>query len=106
MGGQAKTLKQIDAAKSVVDDVMDLLDTYGRPADRKIEGQFLNAVMTIARIRVREIQSELSQAHLRAFTSPEHVTVVDKTTFDHISWFRAVGPTHLSNLLAGRRNRA
>jgi hypothetical protein len=106
MGGQAKTLKQIDAAKSVVDDVMDLLDTYGRPTERKIEGLFLNAVTAIARIRVREIQTELSQAHLRAFTSPEHVTVVDKTVLDHLTWFRAIGPAHLSSLLAGRRNRA
>jgi hypothetical protein len=53
---------------------------------------------------VREIQRELSQAHLRAFTSPEHVAVVDKTVFDDLSVFRAIGPTRLANLLAGRKS--
>ena len=59
MSGEAKTLKQIEAAESVVTDAMELLDTYSPRQDSRVETRLVYAAMTITRMRLREVQSEL-----------------------------------------------
>ena len=102
MSGEAKTLKQIEAAQSVVTDAMELLDTYSPRKDRKVATRFVCAAMTVTRKRLREVQSELYHAYLRAATSPENTTIVSKEAFEDVRLFRAIGPTRLSDLLKER----
>jgi hypothetical protein len=103
MSGEAKTLTQIEAAQSVVNDALELLDTYYPRQDRKVEARFVYAAMTVTRRRLREVESELSQAYLRAAMAPENTTIVSKEAFEDVRLFRAIGPTRLSNLLKDRR---
>jgi hypothetical protein len=103
MSGEAKTLTQIEAAQSVVNDALELLDTFYPRQDRKVEARFVYAAMTVTRRRLREVESELSQAYLRAVTAPENTTIVSKEAFEDVRLFRAIGPTRLSNLLKDRR---
>lgn len=102
MSSEAKTLTQIKAAKSVVADVMDLLDTYSPRHDRRVEERFVDAAMTVTRRRLREVESELSQAYLRASVAPEETTIVSKEALEDVRLFRAIGPARLSNLLKDR----
>jgi hypothetical protein len=103
MSGDAKTLTQIEAAQTVVNNALELLDTYYPRQDRRIEARFVYAAMTVTRRRLREVQSELSHAHFRAAMAPENTTIVSKEAFADVRLFRAIGPTQLSNLLKGRR---
>jgi hypothetical protein len=103
MSGEAKTLTQIEAAQSVVNDAMELLDTYSPRQDRRVEARFVYAAMTVTRRRLREVQSELSDAYLRAAMAPENTTIVSKEAFEDVRLFRAIGPTRLSNLLKDRQ---
>ena len=103
MGGEAKTLKQIEAARSVIRDAMDLLETFCPRQDRKAEARFVYAAMTVTRRRLEEVSSELRDAHYRAHMSPENTATVSKDLFESVRLFRAIGPARLSNLLANRR---
>jgi hypothetical protein len=103
MSGEAKTLTQIEAAQSVVKDAMELLDTYSPRQDRRVEDRFVYAAMTVTRRRLREVESELFQAYLRAAVAPENTTIVSKEAFEDVKLFRAIGPTRLSNLLKDRQ---
>jgi hypothetical protein len=105
MSGEAKTQKQIETAQSVVTDAMELLDTYSPRQDREVEARFVYAAMTVTRRRLREVQSELFHAGLRAATSPENTTIVSKEAFEDVRLFRAIGPTRLSDLLEKRRKK-
>jgi hypothetical protein len=102
MGGEAKTLKQIEAAESVVADAMELLDTYSPRRSREVSARFVYAAMTVTRKRLREVKSELFHAHLRAATSPENTTIVSREAFEDVRLFRAIGPARLSDLLKER----
>jgi hypothetical protein len=58
--------------------------------------------MTITRRRLREVDTELFHAYLRASVAPEKTTIVSKEAFEDIRLFRAIGPTQLSNLRKDR----
>jgi hypothetical protein len=106
MSGEAKTLKQVEAAQSVIEDVLALLETFSpRWADRETENRFVEAAMAITRRRLQEVHSELASAFHRARMSPENTTIVSKELFEDVRLFRAIGPAQLSSLLKNRRLR-
>jgi hypothetical protein len=103
MGGEEKTLKQVEAARSVISDAMELLETFSPRQDRTAEARFVYAAMTFTRTRLEEVHSELSSALYRATMSPENSTIVSRELFEDVRLFRAIGPAQLSNLLKNRR---
>ena len=102
MSGELKTLKQIEAAQSVIRDAMEILETFYPRQDRKAEARFVWAAMTVTRRRLNEVSSELSDAHYRAHLSPENNTIVSKALLEDVTLFRAMGPAQLSSLLKNR----
>jgi hypothetical protein len=103
MSCETKTLKQIEAARSVVRDTIELLDTYLPRENREDGARFVYAAMTITRRRLEEVDSELYHAHHRATESPENTTIVSKEAFEDVRAFRAIGPARLSSLLKNRK---
>jgi hypothetical protein len=103
MAGEEKTLKQIQAARSVVRDAMDLLETFSLRQDRNAESRFIYAAMTITRRRLEEVQSGLTDAQYRAHMSLENTAVVSKDLFEDVRLFRTIGPAQLSSLLKNRQ---
>ena len=103
MGGEPKTLKQIETAQSVLDDILEIIDnsSRGRRAHNDIEGRFRDAVNVLARSRLKEIGRILSDAWARAYESSNEVAIVDRSAFDDIRWFRSIGPAKLSRLARG-----
>jgi hypothetical protein len=103
MGGEPKTLKQIEAAQSVLNDILEIIDRggRGRRAHNDIEGRFRDAVNVIARSRLKEISRILSDAWSDAYQSSNQVAIVDRSAFDDIRWFRSIGPAKLSKLARG-----
>ncbi|MDA9401505.1 hypothetical protein XH79_22625 [Bradyrhizobium sp. CCBAU 45389] len=103
MGGEPKTLKQIEAAQSVLNDILEIIDnsSRGRRAHNDIEGRFRHAVNVIARSRLKEIDRILSDAWARAHQSSNEIAIVDRSAFDDIRWFRSIGPAKLSKLARG-----
>lgn len=108
MSGEAKTLKQIEAAQSVIRDAMELIATFSPHwDDRETEARFVYVAMTFTLRRLKDVHSELSAACYRATMSPENTTMVSKELFEVVRLFRAIGPTQLSGLLKSRqRHRA
>jgi hypothetical protein len=104
MSGEVKTLKQIEAARSVMHDVSELLKTFSpRWDDRETEARFVYAAMTYTRRRLEEVQSALTAARYQAEMSPENTTIVSKELFEDVRLFRAIGPAQLSSLLKNRQ---
>lgn len=103
MGGEPKTLKQIEAAQSVLRDIFEIIDRSGRGrrAHDDIEGRFRDAVNVIARDRLYEIKRTLSDAWNHAVQLSDQVAIVDRSAFDDIRWFRSIGPAKLSKLARG-----
>jgi hypothetical protein len=90
MSGEVKTLKQIEAARSVLHDAMELLESFSpRHDNRDTEARFVYAAMTYTRRRLEEVQSALTAARYQAEMSPENTT--------------AIGSTKLSSLLKNRK---
>ena len=104
MSGEVKTLKQLEAAQSVIEDALELLKTFSpRQDDRKTEARFVYAAMTFTRVRLEEVHSELRSALYRATMSPENTAIVSKELFEDVRLFRTIGPAQLSGLLKNRR---
>lgn len=103
MGSEEKTLKQVEAARSVISDAMELLKTFSPRQDRTAEARFVYASMSFARTRLEEIHSELISALYRATMSPASTTIVSKELFENVRLFRAIGPAQLSSLLKNRQ---
>jgi hypothetical protein len=103
LGGEPKTLKQIEAAQSVLNDILEIIDRSGRGrrAHNDIEDRFRDAVNVIARSRLKEISRILSDAWNDAYQSSNQVAIVDRSAFDDIRWFRSIGPAKLSKLARG-----
>lgn len=104
MNREPKTLKQIETAQSVLNDVLEIIDSYRRGHRERsdIEGRFRDAVNVIARHRLREISRVLSDAWAHAFQSSDQVALVERSAFEDIRWFRAIGPAKLSKLARRR----
>jgi hypothetical protein len=100
MGREPKTLKQIETAQSVLNDVLEIIasDRRGRRGHDDIEGRFRDAVNVIARSRLKEISKILSDAWAHAYESSDQVALVDRSAFEDIRWFRSIGPAKLSKL--------
>jgi hypothetical protein len=103
MSGETKTHKQVEAARSVIKDAMELLETFSPRQDRTAEARFVYAAMTFTRTRLEEVHSELGSALYRATMSPQNTTIVSKELFEDVRQFRAIGPAQLSSLLKNRR---
>jgi hypothetical protein len=103
MSGEEKTLKQVEAARSIIQDAMELLETFSPRQSRETEARFVYAAMTFTRRRLQEVHSGLNDACYRATMSPENTTIVSKELFEDVRLFRAIGPAQLSNLLKNRR---
>jgi hypothetical protein len=103
MSGEVKTLKQLEAAQSVIEDALELLKTFSPRQDRKTEDRFVYAAMTVTRVRLQEVDSELNSAHYRATMSPANTAIVSKELFEDVRLFRAIGPAQLASLLKNRQ---
>jgi hypothetical protein len=104
MSGEAKTLKQVEAAQSVIRDAMDLLETFSpRHDNRETEARFVYAAMTYTRRKLEDVHSQLRDAYYRATMTAENTTIVSKDLFEDVRMFRAIGPAQLSSLLKNRR---
>jgi len=104
MGREPKTLKQIETAQAVLNDILEIIesDRRGRRGHGDIEGRFRDAVNVIARSRLKEISKILSDAWAHAFKSSDQVALVDRSAFEDIRWFRSIGPAKLSELARRR----
>lgn len=104
MSGEAKTLKQVEAAQLIIRDVMGLLETFRPQGSRDTEVRFIDAAMTLSHRRLKSVDAELSDARYRAIVSPENTTIVSKEAFEEVRMFRALGPARLANLLKSRQS--
>jgi hypothetical protein len=102
MSGEAKTLKQVEAAQSVIRDALSLLETFSPRQNRETEARFVYAAMTLTRMRLEDVQAELSKARFRATVSPVSAAIVSKEVLEDVRMFRALGPPRLSSLLKSR----
>jgi hypothetical protein len=104
VGGEAKTLKQIEAAQSIIRDALSLLETFSPRQSRETEERFIYAAMTSTRTKLNGVQAELSNARYRAALSPLNATTVSREVLEEVRVFRALGPARLADLLKNRRS--
>jgi hypothetical protein len=102
LSGEARTLKQIDAARSVIHDALSLLETFSPRENRETEARFIYAAMASTRTRLEGVQAELSGARYGATISPVNTAIVSAEVLEDVRVFRALGTARLVNLLKSR----